>query len=224
MVSVISYQKGADKVSKASDRTSKWAFIVYPDSAPTGWKKILEIKLIPIAISPLHSPDPEGSGEEFKAHYHVMLDFSSVKSYEQVLSISVSVNGSFPIRLEDPGAYFRYMAHLDQPKKQQFEHGIDDIECLNGFDKDKYSLISKKQLESIFREICDFIDENNITEYSTLVECSQNTELDISKYFSIIISHTIFFNSHISSRRNRIKKSELEELQNRIIAIEEKLK
>lgn len=40
-------------------RTSKWSFIVYPDSAPENWEKVLENTCIPCAISPIHQPDED---------------------------------------------------------------------------------------------------------------------------------------------------------------------
>ena len=64
------------------EKSYKWAFLVYPDSAPTDWQQILKDTQIKIAISPLHEPS-EGKGEE-KQHWHVICDFEGQKTQKQV--------------------------------------------------------------------------------------------------------------------------------------------
>ena len=38
-----------------AERSSKWSFICYPDSAPDNWREILKAYHIPFAVSPLHN-------------------------------------------------------------------------------------------------------------------------------------------------------------------------
>lgn len=199
-------------------RSSTWCFIEYPESAPEDWLTLLKMQIIPFAVSPLHVPDDEIK----KPHWHVMLAFNSNKTYDQVYEISRLVNGSFPIIPHNPSCMFKYFVHLDNPEKEQFQNGINEICCYNGFDKDKYNGYSQAQLDAIFKEICNFITDHSINEYSTLLEYSLNTDYAISEYFKIIRSNTIFFNSFITSRRHREKVNELDEIRKRLDNVERK--
>ena len=208
------------------ERSSKWAFIVYPESAPADWKKTLEFFCIPFAVSPLHSPEPDSSGEQRKKHYHVIMDYSTLKSFEQVSNISKSINASNPIIINDSYAYYRYMIHLDNPEKEQFKNGFDSIEKFNGFDHEKFQQYSKKQIDAFFKDIIKIISINNITEYETLLDyLINNADVEnFNIYFRIVRTNTIFFNTFLSSKRNRLKKQEIDNINNRILKIETKIK
>lgn len=207
-----------------SERSSKWALIVYPDSAPSDWKQLLKLSLVSFAVSPLHSPDPDGSGDERKQHWHVLMDFDSLKSAEQVKKITFLTNGTNPQIVNNPSGYYQYMIHFNDPDKEQFNDGFEAIEQFNGFNGDKYEKYSEKQLDAIFTDIINIIDENNITEYSQLVNLVVNPEYDKQDYLRIIRHNTIFFNSYISSRRNMIKKREVLDINQRLLLLEKYIK
>lgn len=207
-----------------SERSSKWAFIVYPDSAPSDWLKILKLSFVSFAVSPLHSPDSSGSEAELKQHWHVLLDFDSLKSQEQVEKIIYVTNGTKPQIVNNPSGYYQYMIHINNPEKEQFKNGFDAIEKYNGFNGDKYEKYSEKQLDAIFTDIVNIIEDNNITEYSQLVGLIINPEYDKQDYLRIIRHNTIFFNTFISSRRNMLKKHEVLEINKRIEKLENKIK
>lgn len=207
-----------------SDRSSKWAFIVYPDSAPDEWKKILQLSFVSSAVSPLHSPDLASSGEERKKHYHVLLDFDSLKSFEQVKSISLSVNGTNPVIISNPSGYYQYLIHKNNPEKEQFKDGFNAIETFNGFDADRYIDFTKKQIRAYKRDIIHIINKYHITEYEVLVSFfDENQDIENAEiYFDLVTTNTIFFNSFLSSRRNRNKMQEQDKLLERIIKLENK--
>ncbi len=108
-----------------ADRSSTWAFIVYPESAPKDWKKLLKLSCIACAISPLHNPDNTGSEEEKKQHYHILLNYESLKSFDQVKSITITLNATNPIIIQNPSGYYKYMIHACNPEKEQFPLIID---------------------------------------------------------------------------------------------------
>ena len=71
----------AENKGSKDGRARAWTFIVYPDSAPTNWRDILDSKCIPWVESPLHDPDPDAPPEEArKKHYHVSLEFEGALS------------------------------------------------------------------------------------------------------------------------------------------------
>lgn len=209
----------------SKERSSKWAFIVYPDSAPAEWKKLLQLSFVSSAVSPLHSPDPSGSGEERKKHYHVLLDYDSLKSYEQVKSLALELHASNPVIINNPSGYYQYMIHKNNPEKEQFINGFDAIEKFNGFDSGKFEDFTKAQKRAFRNDILKIIEKNHITEYETLITFFLDN-LDVENfdiYLDFASNNTIFFNTFICSRRNRIKKQEVSDISRRIEKLERKL-
>ena len=125
-----------------------WAFVLYPESCIDYLDMIyyLEKLGIPMAISPLHIPAKnEIPEEEKKEHYHILMYFDGQKtqknlrylldmsstSYDRKYfdwSLLIDKNNLCKKRAEYPyfikvnnlSNYFRYLIHLDQPRKQQF--------------------------------------------------------------------------------------------------------
>ena len=70
---------------KKEQRSNKWGFLIYQDSAPENYLDILEELHIPYVLSPWHDKDVNKStGEIKKAHKHGALFFETLKSYSQV--------------------------------------------------------------------------------------------------------------------------------------------
>ena len=66
-------------------RSSKWTFLFYKESAPADYLVILEELHIPFILSPWHDKDiNRQTGELKKAHKHRAFFFDSLKSYKQV--------------------------------------------------------------------------------------------------------------------------------------------
>lgn len=194
-------------------RTRNWAFIAYPDSAPENWKEILKAYHIKTAISPLHDKDLNPTGDEKKPHWHVYLEFDSVKSYEQVYEITQQLNATIPQAVQSPVGMIRYFIHKDNPEKHQYD--FRDIEIYNGFDISKFDTYTEAELDSIFAEITLFIDTVPIHEYSDLyayVRDPKNGHYE--DWYRIVRKNTIFFTSYISSRRNQYKEWKKSQMQN----------
>lgn len=104
------------KQSKKDSRVRNWTFIEYPESAPDNWRSVLDDLHIKWVESPLHDKDTNPDGTVKKPHWHVMLCFSSKKSYQQILKICRGISGTNPQRVEDITGLVRYMAHLDNPE------------------------------------------------------------------------------------------------------------
>ena len=128
-----SVQKKADG-KRAGTRTRNWTFVVYPESAPNDWEKIIENERVPFVVSPLHDSDisDNETGEIKKAHWHVIINFSSVKSYEQVKELTDKINAPIPQKVNSMIGATRYLIHLDHADK--FQYKKEDIKCFNGFD------------------------------------------------------------------------------------------
>ena len=127
--------------NSTDNRKRTYTFLLYPDSCVPDFKERLECLMIPVLISPLHDRDVLPTGEIKKPHYHVLLDFSSKKSWDQVNDIVSPLGGVLaPIKHDGTCDSFvsckrtcaRYFLHLDSPDKAQYDSS--DLTMLGGFD------------------------------------------------------------------------------------------
>jgi hypothetical protein len=151
-------------------RAYSWSFIVYPDSAPRNWRDILDNHHVKWVESPLHDKDVDGDGEAKKPHWHILMLFESKKSFEQIKEITEAVNCPIPQKAASARGLVRYMIHLDNPEKHQYErskiiaHGGADIsELLKPTASSRYQLIT---------EMAVFIREQSITEFCDLFDAA----------------------------------------------------
>ena len=73
------------------ERSTNWAFEIYPDSAPDIWEINLSDTLIPSLQSPIHDQDLNEDGTIKKAHYHIQLCYETKKSALEVLDVASSI-------------------------------------------------------------------------------------------------------------------------------------
>lgn len=163
------------KSSTSSARTRNFATVVYPESAPENWQQILAEEFIPAFISPLHDSDLNPTGEEKKEHYHIIIMFDGVKTPDQAKEVFEKIGGVGCEIVKSIRGYARYLCHLDNPEKAQYNP--DDVRQLCGADYsaviglvvDKYKAID---------EIMDYIDENNIVSYRDLLQYARKERRD----------------------------------------------
>lgn len=196
-----SQSNNTSKGGNSSTKKRNWAFIVYPESAPADWKDQLQQTGLDIAISPLHNKDVNPTGEAKKAHYHVIICYSGPTSFNVVKGITDRLNSPIPIPLEAVKGYYRYFTHKDNPEKYQYDEK--DIITLNGFNISNYIELTKAEVDEIKRWLIYYIVENDIYEYSELLESLLENEL-LSE-FSVASSHTLLFNNYIRSRKYRFQ-------------------
>lgn len=179
-------------------RSSKWAFLLYKESAPENYLEVLEGLHIPFVLSPWHDKDDnKDTGEFKKAHKHGALFFDSLKSYSQV-SDMLKENLNTPAHVEvvmSPKGMYDYFIHAENPDKALYN--IEDIESGCGFDLEKF-LISNNKDEFISTMI-DIIEENNFIEFNNLVRYAR---LENPKLLGLIMDKTYFFAKYLDSRRH----------------------
>lgn len=175
-----------------------WAFVLYPESAPTDWKERLKISGLMGAISPLHDKDLDPTGEPKKAHYHIILVYGSPTTYNNVKSFTDELNQPIPQSLEQVRGYYRYLTHKDNPDK--FQYSDTEIETFNGFDIGDFVEITKAEVKNIKKELIEIIRREQLVEYADFINyVFDNLSSDC---FDVASSHTIFFNSYLTSARN----------------------
>lgn len=178
-----------------------WAFVGYPESLPENWIDILQSTGLQCCISPLHDKDKNADNTEKKSHYHVILCYEGPTTYNNVKSLTDSLNSPIPQPLEQVRGYFRYLTHKDNPEKAQYDEK--NILTLNGFDIADYSDLTISQIKAISIEIQKIIKDNDIIEYCDLLDLL--LENDMYNYLDVACNHTILFNTYITSRRNKLK-------------------
>ena len=152
---------------KSSVKKRNWAFFVYPTkeqlealgsnydgsdgygTVPNDWKQRLQLSGLQYAISPLHDKDllEDGSGKTKKPHYHVIVVYGSPTTYNNVKSLTDSLNSPIPQALEQVKGYYRYLTHKDNPEKCQY----DDKEIVTGggFNIADFIELSKSEVSEI---------------------------------------------------------------------------
>ena len=175
--------------------------IVYPESAPEHWENVLEELHIEWCCSPLHNSDTLPTGEHKKDHWHVIVTFEGVKSYEQVKEISDALNAPIPKRCESLRGAVRYLAHLDSPDKAAYDKA--EIRCFGGMEVDEYLRCSEQGRQNVVRDMCRWCMENHVKEFWELMQYAMDNEPDW--WESLTANSAYLMDKFIGSRRNWYK-------------------
>lgn len=185
----------SDNKSRSSGRTRIYATVVYPESAPENWQDILVEQFVPSFISPLHDKDVNPTGEPKKPHYHVMVMYDGVKTIEQAKELFNKIGGVGCEVVQSVRGYSRYLCHLDNPEKVQYD--TESVRSLCGADyaatiglaTDKYKAVG---------EIIDFCKKYDIFSYSSLLEYCRMERYD---WFRVLCDNaTVVVKEYLSSR------------------------
>lgn len=185
----------SDKKASGKGRTRNFATVVYPDSAPEDWDGILSDQFVPAFISPLHDRDLNPTGEPKKPHYHVMIMYEGVKTREQASELFSKIGGVGCEVVQSNRGYARYLCHLDNPEKAQYDP--ESVRSLCGADyngtiglvTDKYKAIG---------EMIDYCKEYNIYSYSDLLEYCRMERFD---WFRVLCDNgTVVMKEYLKSR------------------------
>lgn len=185
---------------KKDTRTRNWTIVVYPDSLPDHWESILDDLHIEWICSPLHDKDLNATGECKKPHYHILLLFGGVKSYEQVCEVISPLNCPIPQRCHNAKAMVRYMVHMDNPDKAKYN--LSDIRSFGGVDIFEMLRPSSSERYSIIKDILNFVKDNKIVEFQDLIDIAMECEFDT--WFPLLCDNSAFIvQQYIKSQRHR---------------------
>lgn len=181
-------------------RTRNWTIVLYPESAPENWRDILDELHIEWVESPLHDKDINADGEPKKPHWHVLLMFGGVKTWEQVLGITGQLNAPIPQRCHNAKSMVRYMAHLDNPSKAQYS--VSDIIGHGGVDLSEMLRPSSSERYTLIAEMTEFISDNDITEFKDLLDYARIYQFDT--WFPLLCDNSAYvIGQYIKSNRHR---------------------
>lgn len=184
-------------------RTRNWTIVVYPDSAPENWRDVLDEFHVEWVESPLHDKDINADGEPKKPHWHILLLFSSVKSFEQVDELIRPLKCPIPTPVHNTKSLVRYMAHLDNPDKAQYS--LSDIIAHGGVDVSDLIKPSSSERYTYIREMQRWCVDNNIIEFADLFSYASVERFD--DWFPLLCDSCAFvMNQFLKSRRHGVSK------------------
>lgn len=205
--------KSRAEINAAADakRTKTWTIVLYPEDLPDDWEQRLQSLQVPMVLSPLHDSDMNADGTLKKPHHHAVLMYSGKKSAKQVRgsivglfgeTVDGAIYGVAAINdhnmVHDRRAMVRYLVHLDNPEKAQYDVG--DIKGFNGADVQELLSRSLSEVTSILKEILQFVEDNDITEFCDLVDLIR----DNNEWFTVaMMKQTYSLTRYINSRRHK---------------------
>lgn len=182
-------------------RTRNWTFVLYEDSAPDNWADILDSEHIEWIESPWHDKDINGDGKPKKKHKHIALLFGGMKTYEQVKQITDKLNSPIPERVHNTKALVRYMAHLDNPEKAQYD--VNEIKGHGGVDLAEMLRPSSSERYTLIRDMIAYIKQNKITEFQDLMDYAAAEHFE--DWFPLLCDNSAFvIGQYIKSVRHRM--------------------
>ena len=160
----------------ASQRYRSFNWIMYNDSLPNWWMDYLDGLHVPI-ICAVHDRDvwteadeekePEHkAGTAKKEHIHCLAVFDGKKSLQQMLAMLEPLGVSYAEPTHNVQSFTRYLLHMDNPEKAQYDQGC--LLTFGGAVPDFSRTIPNSEVQAIMGEMCDFIRQNAITEFSEL--------------------------------------------------------
>lgn len=179
--------------NKRESRTRSYACVVYPDSAPGDWLERLSDLHICALVSPLHDKDVNPDGEIKKPHYHVLLLFESVKTQKQADEVIKEIGGVGHENVGSTRGYARYLIHLDNPEKYQYN--ASDVKQFGGADFFAIIHLPTDDL-SMQRDIIDYIVSNHIYSYAQLVLIAKENNDD---WFNLLMRNSYSIREFIKS-------------------------
>lgn len=186
-----------------SSRTRNWTVVVYPESAPENWREYMDELQIEWVESPLHEFDTNATGEVKKAHWHLLLMFGGVKTYEQVCEVIAPLNCPAPQKCLSAKGCVRYMAHLDNPEKHQYS--VSDIIAHGGVDLAELLRPSSSERYAYIREMLIFVKENGITEFKELLDYAYAERFD--DWFPLLCDNSAYVvGQYIKSNRHSLER------------------
>lgn len=199
------------EAKRAGTRTRNWTLILYPENLPEDWRNMIDDLHFKWIESPLHNQDLNADGEPKKEHHHILAMFENVKTLEQVEKIfselfGTSESGSIvgvatPQLVSDRCALVRYMAHMDNPSKAQYD--VSDIIGHNGADVSEILKYSATETREMMIAMEEYIEDNNIVE---LADFSRLIRYDHPDWYTLLATKcTVYFNAFIRSRRHKVK-------------------
>ena len=181
-------------------RTRTWALIFYPESAPENWREIIAAQHCPAFVSPLHDQDVNPDGEPKKPHWHLLLMYTGKKAKSTVQALADELNAPCPQPVADKRGYARYLCHIDNPEKHQYQTG--DVLAFGGADFTEY-VLGAADTDTALGEMMDWCVSQGCYSFYRLSLYARQNRPD---WFRVITSsRTVFLTAWLKSMQWEIR-------------------
>lgn len=126
--------------------------------------------------------------------------YESVKTYEQVKELTDRLNATIPQKCNGVRGLVRYMAHLDNPEK--FQYDISKIVGHCGADVSELLKPSSSERYNLIREMINYVKDNSICEFQDLMDYASANRFD--DWFPLLCDNSAYVvGQYIKSQRHR---------------------
>ena len=147
--------------------------------------KALAMEHLTFAVSPIHDRDVDNDGNLKKAHFHLLLSYSSATTLHNIIgwfkACGMPEGDLHSVRICASGVgYYRYLTHRDNPEKAQYD--ANDIRVFNDVNEvfKKFSKSASDKIDDLVR-IFQIVDELNTISFHSLVQYLMLNERDLFK-------------------------------------------
>lgn len=180
-----------------NEKHYNYACMLYPSSVVEDYLSIIEGWHVPAFLSPLHDKDVHDKGEKKgqpkDPHYHLLVMFSNGRYENAVRELFVSIGGVGLEVIKDKAGYARYLCHLDNKDKAQYNP--QEVKCFSGADYDMYLNKSVRKTDT-YGEIIKYIDECNIRSYAVLLRYAMYNK---PMWFNLLCENGLVIKDYIRS-------------------------
>lgn len=177
-----------EKIRNPPSKSKYYCAILYPDSSNYDSEKVIKalaLEHLTFAVSPIHDKDVEEDGSKKKAHYHLLLAYSSATTLNNIRGwfkvCGLPESDLHLVRVCASGVgYYRYLSHKDNPEKAQYDDK--DIRVFNDSDElfKKFSKTASEKIDDLVR-IFQIVDELDTISFHYLVQYLMLNERDLFK-------------------------------------------
>ena len=177
-----------EKIRNPPTKSKYFCAILYPDSSTYDTDKLIKAlaaEHLTFAVSPVHDRDVEDDGSQKKAHYHLLLAYSSATTLNNIRSwfncCGLPESELHSVRVCASGVgYYRYLTHKDNPEKAQYNDN--DIRIFNDSDElfKKFSKTAADKIDDLAR-IFKIVDELDTISFHSLIQYLMFNERDLFK-------------------------------------------
>lgn len=176
------------KPREPPNKSKYFCSILYPESITYDTDKVIKSlaeEHLTFAVSPIHDRDVEDDGSFKKAHFHLLLAYSSATTLNNIRgwfkACGMPESDLHSVRVCASGlGYFRYLTHKDNPEKAQYDDK--KIRIFNDFDEifKKFSNTESDKIDKLVR-IFQIVDELNTISFHYLIQYLMLNERELFK-------------------------------------------
>lgn len=195
----------------ATNQYRSFNWVMYTESLPPNWMDYLDSLHVPI-ICAIHDKDvwselDEENNSEHRAgtlkkeHIHGLSMFDGKKSLKQMLEMLAPLGVTYCEPTHNVQSFTRYLLHMDNPDKAQYDKGC--LITFGGAVADFTRTIPQSEIQSILKQIGEFIREQGVTEFSELWFYAMDNEPD---WFTVLNNSKAYVVSQVikSCRHSKI--------------------